>query len=271
MRLHFVVLLAAAVLLASVEALADSTLTMTRSVTAGRDAISAERFLRTEPTADVNGEERIFKVPSRLTNLFKPGTSSKVTSEAKVASKVITPSVASNIAKEAPNPRAWLDAEKSVDDVFLALKLDKVDDLIANANFMTWFGYVTQYNQKFGNKATTVVKSLTTRYGDQKLAEMLITAAKSKDPRVKSLGKGLLKGQMDDWFKKGDKPAALAKTFGLTKTNSAEDKNALIMSVLNLYNTHYDKAVAKAIKKAEEAAAAKAAETAKGIAAAAAR
>ncbi|KAL4114296.1 hypothetical protein PRIC2_014619 [Phytophthora ramorum] len=229
MRLYFVVLLAAAVLLASVEALADSTLTMTRSVTAGRDAISAERFLRTEPTADVNGEERIFKVPSRLTNLFKPGTSSKVTSEAKVASKVITPSVASNIAKEAPNPRAWLDAEKSVDDVFLALKLDK------------------------------------------KLAEMLITAAKSKDPRVKSLGKGLLKGQMDDWFKKGDKPAALANTFGLTKTNSAEDKNALIMSVLNLYNTHYDKAVAKAIKKAEEAAAAKAAETAKGIAAAAAR
>ncbi|KAL4094087.1 hypothetical protein PRIC1_009752 [Phytophthora ramorum] len=100
---------------------------------------------------------------------------------------------------------------------------------------------------------------------------MLITAAKSKDPRVKSLGKGLLKGQMDDWFKNGDKPAALAKTFGLTKTNSAEDKNALIMSVLNLYNTHYDKAVAKAIKKAEEAAAAKAAETAKGIAAAAAR
>ncbi|POM80621.1 Hypothetical protein PHPALM_1518 [Phytophthora palmivora] len=90
----------------------------------------------------------------------------------------------------------WVNQEKSLDDVFMALKLEKKGDkLFESPVISTWYAYAIKLDDKDPEKQ--LLASLKTRYDDQSLAKTLV-AGKEGD-RTVSLAMKLEKSQIEDW------------------------------------------------------------------------
>ncbi|KAG7385068.1 hypothetical protein PHYPSEUDO_001920 [Phytophthora pseudosyringae] len=240
MRLHFIALLATAAFIPSIDASAATGFkgTLANPLTVGQNEDHATRLLRTTEYED--SEERALAFLSKFKTFLTPGTSSKITSK-------VSSSVAAKASTETSQVQAMLNAGKSIDYAFKHFKLDKVDDIFSSPNFRSWLGFTTQYSQKTGSKET-VVKFLTKKFDDDKVALMLQKAAGSSDTQVQTYGKGFLTAQMNDWFKAGKKPETVKKLL-TSKANKP---------VLDAYKEHYSVLLAKAAEKAKRKALAEA-------------
>lgn len=174
MRLHHILVLAAAAILAS----ADAGLAMAEGklIAAGQNNVPAKRILRAD-TKIADDEERGYfniklpesltniKLPESLTSLFKAGTASTVTSKITAQDDQLV-----QMLKRGNSGEQALNALKFTDDV---------NNVLTNANmnrFATYIGMLNEANKKAGKPAVTMIGTLTTRYGTAPMARMLAKA-----------------------------------------------------------------------------------------------
>jgi hypothetical protein len=100
---------------------------------------------------------------------------------------------------------AWLRGKKPTDDVFKILKLDQsVDDVLTNPAFATWKSYVDTFNKQNPGKETSIIKTFTASYGDEKLSKMLEAAKKSPNTNT---GRGPAGSAVQDVARRGQETA----------------------------------------------------------------
>ncbi|KAG7389266.1 hypothetical protein PHYPSEUDO_010824 [Phytophthora pseudosyringae] len=184
MRCCWFILLLTTALVASdhVESKADP-LPSARSVTSGKNGVLTHRLLRVHKNEndidDEQDEER------------GVGTS--------------TAETLANSLKSTGQLDDWLKKGESTDDVFKPLALDKTaDDLLANPQLKEWISYVKNFNRENPKKQTTLIKTLTTHYGDEALAK-IIEAAKQM-PSTATIAKRLQSEQLQHWLSQGKSP-----------------------------------------------------------------
>ncbi|ETN23985.1 hypothetical protein PPTG_00454 [Phytophthora nicotianae INRA-310] len=130
---------------------------------------------------------------------------------------------------------AWLAAEKSPNEVFRRLKLDKgMGNLFANPTMHTMTDYLNVFNFKCSRKHMSLMKTIAESYTDAAVAKAIREAA--KDPETKSNALVLMGLQFDEWIIKEIKPAKmLQRVFGGTPT--MEEK-----AIANVYASYYPRA-----------------------------
>nr|QMU24880.1 PaRXLR56 [Phytophthora agathidicida] len=184
MRLHFVLLLASAALLAIDDAASKTTdlkvdfSSSVRSLAAELNTVPATRLLRTGDTTEEEvGEEE----EERAIN-FKSIPGFDKVKNIYIQNKM----------------NRYLKKDMSVDEVFAKLKLGKVtEDLFQNPKFIAWMKYVADYNAKNPTKQVFEIPTLSKQYGDDVLARMLDAA--SKVPGTMRSALNLQKQQVMIW------------------------------------------------------------------------
>nr|QMU24873.1 PaRXLR49 [Phytophthora agathidicida] len=82
----------------------------------------------------------------------------------------------SNISPE--TIQGWLNKKKSIDNVFIRLKLTNVGDtLFENPRFLTWLNYADDFGATYG-KETSTIATLAAHYSDDALTKMFVAAQK---------------------------------------------------------------------------------------------
>ncbi|OWY95120.1 hypothetical protein PHMEG_00034959 [Phytophthora megakarya] len=109
-----------------------------------------------------------------------------------------------------------LDKVKSVDEFFSNPKLTQlgnVDDFFTNKNFDTWQSFIFYSNRGSKNQETTVAKSISLNYGDEKAAVLFAAAMKSTNANVKDMGTRFQRDLFKQWIKANPikKPKEVAK------------------------------------------------------------
>ncbi|OWZ02056.1 Avirulence (Avh) protein [Phytophthora megakarya] len=111
----------------------------------------------------------------------------------------------------------WLKKGESSDAVFAHLQLTNAgDNLFDNPHFVSWVQYTDDLSAKMPKEATSAISTLTTRYGDDALYN-LIEAAKN-EPSTWKLATKLQIEQMEHWVKVGKDPDDVFHLFKLDKT-----------------------------------------------------
>ncbi|KAH7491239.1 RxLR effector protein PSR2 [Phytophthora ramorum] len=115
--------------------------------------------------------------------------------------------------------QTWLKNGKSIDNVFIRLKLTKAGDkLLDNPQFTTWLTYVDDFTAKNPGKTTSAIAKLTTYYGDEAVAKILDAAKKVAGTR--GVATKLEAAQMQTWLAAGN---SADDVFTLLKLNKAGD------------------------------------------------
>ncbi|KAJ8522511.1 hypothetical protein ON010_g17692 [Phytophthora cinnamomi] len=109
----------------------------------------------------------------------------------------------------------WAKLGKTPDKVFLRLKLDKAGvKLLDKPNFLVWVKYVDDFNaQNSAGMTASMVSILTTRYGDDGLAKILVAAKAAPD--TKDIATKLLAEQSQRWLSGGKSADAVFALLGL--------------------------------------------------------
>ncbi|ETL33139.1 hypothetical protein L914_14286 [Phytophthora nicotianae] len=116
--------------------------------------------------------------------------------------------------------KTWLEAGKSTDDVFKLLTLDNIaDDLLANPQLQAWINYMRLFNSKNPKQQSTLIKTLTSHYGDDGVAKIIETA--KQVPATATVAKRLQTEQIQRWITQDISPDDV---FKLLKLNKAGDK-----------------------------------------------
>ncbi|KAI9982470.1 hypothetical protein PInf_008413 [Phytophthora infestans] len=114
----------------------------------------------------------------------------------------------------------WLAKGKPTDDVFKLLTLDvAADDLLANSKLTEWITYMKLFNQANPKKQTSLIRTLTTHYGDEALAKMVVAA--KQVPDTATFAKRLQTEQLQLWLNQGKSPDDV---FTLLKLDKAGQK-----------------------------------------------
>ncbi|KAH7487891.1 RxLR effector protein PSR2 [Phytophthora ramorum] len=115
--------------------------------------------------------------------------------------------------------QTWLKNGKSVDNVFIRLKLTKAGDkLLDNPQFTTWLTYVDDFTAKNPGKTTSAIAKLTTYYGDEAVVKILDAAKKVVG--TSGVATKLEAAQMQTWLAAGNSADDI---FTLLKLNMAGD------------------------------------------------
>ncbi|KAE8908760.1 hypothetical protein PF005_g26854 [Phytophthora fragariae] len=136
-------------------------------IAAGQNNVPAKRILRAD-TKIADDEERGYlniKLPESITNLFKAGTASTVTSKITAQDDQLV-----QMLKRGNSGEQTLHALRFTDDV---------NNVLTNANMnrlATYIGMLNEANRKAGKPAVTMIETLTTRYGTAPIARMLAEA-----------------------------------------------------------------------------------------------
>ncbi|KAE9020735.1 hypothetical protein PR001_g13529 [Phytophthora rubi] len=102
---------------------------------------------------------------------------------------------------------AWLKKGETADDVFKQLALhNAADDVLASPILQEWVGYMKLFNQKFPKKQTSLISTLTSNYGDDRLAKMIQVAKRSKVPETANMAKRLEFEQIHRWLGQQETP-----------------------------------------------------------------
>ncbi|KAG6612043.1 Avirulence (Avh) protein [Phytophthora cinnamomi] len=109
----------------------------------------------------------------------------------------------------------WLSSEKSADDVFSLLKLNKANgNVLDNSEFAAWTKYVDDLNKNDVEKPALMMSStLASRYSDEAIMKM-VEAAKTA-PDTKCIAKRLETVQPPRWLSSNKSPVDMFKRFGL--------------------------------------------------------
>ncbi|GMF89947.1 unnamed protein product [Phytophthora fragariaefolia] len=186
MRLHFALLLAVVISLATTTGVATVAGLNTVIEPSLRKSAPLNRVLRT-----VGDEERVgLRIPSlkRLINRVKSSSQ-----------KQLDQLVKSGV---------------STDDAFNELKLDVVQGMIlSNPDFKVWMKYVAKVNKQ--NQNAVIFTKLHAKYGDVELATMLHQATKVTE--TEKTANKLQTAQFEQWYKDGRLPSDLVDVFTLTK------------------------------------------------------
>ncbi|KAG7375739.1 hypothetical protein PHYPSEUDO_015397 [Phytophthora pseudosyringae] len=114
----------------------------------------------------------------------------------------------------------WLKGGHSTDDVFKLLTLDNAaDDLLANPQLQAWVNYMKLFNKENPKKQTTLIKTLTSHYGDEGLAKIIETAKQASS--TAAIAKRLQTEQIQRWLVQEKSPDDV---FTLMKLDKAGDQ-----------------------------------------------
>ncbi|KAG3108195.1 hypothetical protein PI124_g12442 [Phytophthora idaei] len=112
--------------------------------------------------------------------------------------------------------KVWLRNEQIMDEIFTILALEKgVDKLITNQGLNALATYIHLYNKQDRGKETSVIKEVTTFYGDEAVSKTL-QAAKMV-PETHTLATALQTAQFKLWFTEGAKPFQIWKMLNMKK------------------------------------------------------
>ncbi|EGZ07987.1 hypothetical protein PHYSODRAFT_288783 [Phytophthora sojae] len=250
MRVHHVVLLVAAAILATTNAALTLPQFMINSPKLTGSLLTAQqqRFLRTPYTEDDSIEERgISTVVEKTKALLSSSKVSEQTLE------------------------RWVRNDKSPKKALIRLKLDKAGDkLLEKPQFETWAKYMTMLNKE--NPEAAMISTLRTRYSDDVLSQMTITAETASG--TKEMAARLQAGQRSVWmseWKSADDVFKLLKlnvnkadrklfanpqftvwTKYVDDLNGGETKKANSVIVSTLTDHHGDEGLAKLIRAAKD-------------------
>ncbi|KAG6958404.1 hypothetical protein JG688_00010527 [Phytophthora aleatoria] len=138
----------------------------------------SKRLLRT-PTEEANDDERtITGIVDKVAAPLKAGAS-KVTDTAKL--------------------RVWLSMEKSADDAFAKLKLNRgVYNALESPKLKTMSNYVDMVNKKYPDRQVSLLELLTKKYGEITVAKVLVTVKQTE--RWKEIATKLQTQQLEGWM-----------------------------------------------------------------------
>ncbi|UIZ23290.1 hypothetical protein KXD40_007833 [Peronospora effusa] len=152
------------------------------------------------------------------------------------AKKGSTPNIAV-LRLEKAQMKYWLkEKKKSVNDVFVLLKLNKADEnLLTNPLFPYWSTYVERFNKDNAGVRKSVLDILMLKYGNEDLARLIVNAKKGSTPNIDVLG--LEKAQMDYWL---NNKISAYDVFVLLKLNKADD-NLLTHPLFPYWSTYVER------------------------------
>ncbi|POM74121.1 Avirulence protein (Avh) [Phytophthora palmivora] len=163
------------------------------------------RILRVGATIETDDEERLAlpKVPSSFTSWFTGNAASK-----------IMPAITSKLATTDDELLNLLNKGVLPTDVFRGtLKLDRVDDLFTDPKLNTWVNYLNDFNTKYPEQKTTMLKTLTENFGDAKLTVMINAA--TKNAKTKVMAENLQAAQLNQWLIDKKPPHQMYFSLGL--------------------------------------------------------
>ncbi|OWZ24711.1 Avirulence (Avh) protein [Phytophthora megakarya] len=108
----------------------------------------------------------------------------------------------------------WLKNDRTTDDVFKLLELDKAaNKVLGSPQLAFWGRYVGYVNEKQPDKTTSLIATLTTHYKSKGVVKMLEAA--KKVPATKAVATRLQTEQLQHWLSIGKAPANVFKLFKL--------------------------------------------------------
>ncbi|POM62673.1 Avirulence protein (Avh) [Phytophthora palmivora] len=133
--------------------------------------------------------------------------------------------------------KSWLDQPNHPANVFKALKLDEAgDNLLSSPILSTWVQYMKAFNKQYPLAETTMIKTFTKSYGDEKLATMLEAA--KKVPNTEQLAKNLQAAQFSQWMTENKTPKEMLSVLKLSSQTFNDNPSAAIW---RSYNKAYAK------------------------------
>ncbi|KUF78098.1 hypothetical protein AM587_10005527 [Phytophthora nicotianae] len=133
----------------------------------------------------------------------------------------------------------WLDQPMHPQNVFNKLKLDEaVDDLLTKPWLSNWVEYMKKFNEQYPFAQTSMIKSFTKSYGDEKLAVMLQAATKGSDTHTARIAKNLQQAQFKQWMIGKLNPDDVYKTV-LKLDSTSSPKAEIWRAFYNAYDTAF--------------------------------
>ncbi|ETN06378.1 hypothetical protein PPTG_13723 [Phytophthora nicotianae INRA-310] len=133
----------------------------------------------------------------------------------------------------------WLDQPMHPQNVFNKLKLDEaVDDLLTKPWLSNWVEYMKKFNEQYPFAQTSMIKSFTKSYGDEKLAVMLQAATKGSDAHTARIAKNLQQAQFKQWMIGKLNPDDVYKTV-LKLDSTSSPKAEIWRAFYNAYDTAF--------------------------------
>ncbi|KAI9992912.1 hypothetical protein PInf_014854 [Phytophthora infestans] len=132
----------------------------------------------------------------------------------------------------------WLDRPTHPQHIFTMMRLDEAGaDLLTNPLLSRWVKFMEGFNKEFPFAQTSIIKTLTKNYGDEKLAAMLQSATKASDENTAKIASNLQQSQFKHWMADKLTPDDLFKT--VLKLESTSSPNA---NIWRAYYNAYDEA-----------------------------
>ncbi|ETN03633.1 hypothetical protein PPTG_15608 [Phytophthora nicotianae INRA-310] len=121
----------------------------------------------------------------------------------------------------------WIRNKISPDNAFKMLKLNAdVDTLLTNPNLIIWITYLGQFNAANTGHGTTMIKTFTRFYGDEKLAKMLEAARHV--PNTEKVATQFQTAQFIQWMRDGKKQNVIWKMLNMEKATWTKNPDAQV-------------------------------------------
>ncbi|KAK1941102.1 hypothetical protein P3T76_007808 [Phytophthora citrophthora] len=137
--------------------------------------------------------------------------------------------------------QSWIDGATHPINMFSRLKLNEADDLLTNPVLNMWVRYMKEFNELYPKQGTTMIKTFTQSYGDEKVALMILEASKSSDDKVVEFAKNLQSAQINQWMVDKKTPKEMLTVLGINSQTLSENP---LGSVWRAYNKEYTKKMA---------------------------
>ncbi|POM81137.1 Secreted RxLR effector peptide protein [Phytophthora palmivora] len=205
--------------------------TSTRSLATYPKDARDSKLLRTNMKVNENNEERAIVIPglSKLKETFLKIKNWFVDFVSKIKTSYT----------ERRQIRKWMKEEKTPDEVFVLLGLDKgIDGILASPKLRTWSVFMTTYNRKNPTKMVNMLGTLTKYYGDRDVAIMIETSRRDLYTRplankLQPLANKLQNHQLTAWILNG---LSSDIVFQLLRVGEGSVKNLLQNKALNVWS-----------------------------------
>jgi hypothetical protein len=147
---------------------------------------------------------------------------------------------------EAEQLQYWVKNDKSTDDVFKLLKLDEAGEgVLTSPQLATWIKYMNYYNKEYPDKATTLMKTLRTSYGEAGLYKLFDTL--KTVPATKTMATKMQGEQFMAWRTEKQEPGDVFVWLALNKAGDDLFSNPLLTTWLKYSDDFYSRSQRKSI------------------------
>ncbi|KAG6941967.1 hypothetical protein JG687_00019335, partial [Phytophthora cactorum] len=175
-------------------------------------------------------EEPVSMIPA-LRKYFNDDTLLELTATAKRTEE--TKSIANKV--EDDLLQVWLGSRKTPDEALVELGLCRTTNgILESPLFNTLTKYLDAYNERYPDKTTSVIETITRKVGDRKVAKIL-TAAKSTDA-TKNIATKLESAQLEMWQSTGKSADDIFELLKLRKTRHDFSHNPLLRTWVSYMN-----------------------------------